>query len=193
MTDLRSQRRMLLLLVAMFFLPIAVSFVLYYATSWRPGSSSNHGELYSPARPLPETLAPPKGKWALLYVGDGQCDANCQRALVFGRQTRLSLNKEMTRVNRMLVATANCCNTAYLSKEHAGLLSLDLGNAANAGDAAPGSAASAFLALIPPADREHSLYVVDPHGNLVMRFDTRESPRGLLTDLNKLLKLSHIG
>jgi len=28
---------------------------------------------------------------------------------------------------------------------------------------------------------------------LMMRFDTRENPKGLLTDLKKLLKLSHIG
>ena len=52
---------------------------------------------------------------------------------------------------------------------------------------------SELLAVIPATDREHSLYVIDPLGNVVMRYDTRESPRGLLTDLKKLLKLSHIG
>ena len=35
--------------------------------------------------------------------------------------------------------------------------------------------------------------IVDPLGNLVMRYDTREPPKGLLDDLKKLLKLSHIG
>jgi len=34
---------------------------------------------------------------------------------------------------------------------------------------------------------------VDPLGNLMMRFDARQEPKGLLSDLQKLLKLSHIG
>jgi hypothetical protein len=51
----------------------------------------------------------------------------------------------------------------------------------------------ALTGQFPSRDREHSLYVVDPLGNLVMRYDAREDPKGLLTDLKKLLKLSHIG
>jgi hypothetical protein len=42
-------------------------------------------------------------------------------------------------------------------------------------------------------NREPSIYVVDPLGNLMMRFDARENPKGLLSDMKKLLKLSHIG
>ena len=37
------------------------------------------------------------------------------------------------------------------------------------------------------------LFIVDPLGNLVLRYDVRQSPKGLLSDLQKLLKLSHIG
>ncbi len=50
-----------------------------------------------------------------------------------------------------------------------------------------------LVAAFPAADRERSLYIVDPLGNLVMRYDTRDTPKGLLDDLKKLLKLSHIG
>ena len=182
--SLRAQRRMLLLLIAMFFLPIIVSFVLYYATDWRPVGTSNHGVLFDPAVALPEAAEPLRGKWSLLYVGDGACDENCRRSLVFARQTRLSLNQEMDRVNRVFLATAGCCDVPYLEGEHKGIKVFDVSEEA---------AREELLALIPPEDREHSLYVVDPLGNLVMRYDTRENPRGLLTDLKKLLKLSHIG
>jgi hypothetical protein len=34
---------------------------------------------------------------------------------------------------------------------------------------------------------------VDPHGNLVMRYATPLDKRGVVKDLEKLLKLSHIG
>ena len=176
---------MLLLLVALFFVPLAASFILYYGMDWRPAGGTNHGELYSPARPLPQSAAPlADRKWTLVHVGDGACDENCRRSLVFARQTRLSLNKEMTRVSRLFLATGNCCDREYLDREHPGLVVLD---------AAADSSLAALLEALPATEREHSLYVVDPLGNLVMRYDTRTAPRGLLEDLKKLLKLSHIG
>ena len=174
-------RRTLYLLLLVFFGPLLLSFCLYYFTDWRPAAQSNHGELI--ARELAGAPAQLKDEWTLVYVGDAACDDACRRALVFGRQTRLSLNKEMTRVKRVLLATANCCTNDYLAKEHEGLVVVDASDAAGA----------ALIGQFPTADRASSLYVVDPFGNLVMRYDAREEPKGLLTDLKKLLKLSHIG
>ena len=50
-----------------------------------------------------------------------RCDDDCRTALVFGRQTRLALNNEMTRVQRVFLATGNCCDTEYFAREQAGL------------------------------------------------------------------------
>lgn len=176
---------MLLLLVAVFFVPVATSFFLYYVVGWRPGGNTSHGELYAQARPLPASSAPlASGKWTLLYAGNGACNEDCRRSLVFARQTRLSLNQDMTRVTRVFIATADCCDRQYLGAEHQGLVVLD---------AASDAALAAVAAALPANDRQHSLYIVDPLGNLVMRYDTRTAPRGLLEDLKKLLKLSHIG
>jgi hypothetical protein len=176
---------MLLLLVALFFLPVATSFFLYYVVKWRPAAGTSHGELYAQAKPLPASSAPlAAGKWTLLYVGGGACNEDCRRSLVFGRQTRLSLNQDMIRVARVFIATADCCDRQYLDTQHQGLVVVD---------AAADPALASVIAAVPAADRQHSLYVVDPLGNLVMRYDTRTEPRGLLDDLKKLLKLSHIG
>ena len=114
-----------------------------------------------------------RDKWSLIYIGDGACDAACRSALVFGRQTRLALNNEMSRVQRVFLATGNCCANDYFAKEQPGLVALDA------------SAAQRLLAQF-PADRGHSLYIVDPLGNLMMSYDARTNPRGLLEDLNKL-------
>jgi hypothetical protein len=176
------QRRTMVLLLALFGLPLAVSFFLYYATGWRPQGTSNHGELISPAIPLDDAAKPLKGKWSLLVVGEGACDEDCQRSLVFARQTRLSLNQEMDRVNRVFLATDGGLDRTWLDSEHPGLKVIDAG----AGHAA-------MLARIPAQDRAHAVFVVDPLGNLMMRYDSREDPKGLLSDLKKLLKLSHIG
>jgi hypothetical protein len=97
------------------------------------------------------------------------------------RQTRVLLAQDMDRVQRVFVAEQNCCNLSFLHTEHPGLALLTPLDAA------------AWLAEFPRTDTAHSLYVVDPLGNLMMRFDARQNPKGLLTDLQKLLKLSHIG
>ncbi len=174
-------RRMLLLLVALFMLPLAVAFIAYYS-GWRPEGNTNHGELLHPIRQLPAIGQSLSGKWALAYVGDGACDSDCQTALVFARQTRLSLAAETNRVKWVLFATGNCCNREYLDAAHPGIVTID----ATADPAA-------LLGVLPGQDLAHSLFVIDPLGNIVLRYDVRNSPRGLLEDMKKLLKLSHIG
>jgi len=187
--------RTVALLAALFLLPLAISFFLYYATPWRPAGHVNHGVLIRPPRPLPLVTLPQvapgegpareiplRGRWSLVYVGDGACDRACRESLYAMRQTRLALNNDMTRIARVFLATGGCCDRVFLAHEHPGLNVLDAG----------GSAAAPLLAEF-PADREHTLFVVDPLGNLMMSYDARRDPHGLLDDLKKLLRLSQIG
>ncbi|HPF26213.1 MAG TPA: hypothetical protein P5528_02530 [Steroidobacteraceae bacterium] len=188
-------RRTLLILAAIFFVPLAISFALYYGELWRPTDSTNKGELISPAVPLPEVMlrnaagaatgsgALFGGKWSVVHIADGSCDADCRAALVAVRQTRLTLANEMPRVQRILLATGNCCDNNYLSTEQAGLLVVDASDAAG----------QTLLGAFPAGDQTHALYIVDPLGNLMMRHDARENPKDLQSDLKKLLKLSHVG
>jgi hypothetical protein len=193
--------RTLAALAALFVLPLAMAFCAYYGTDWRPSGHVNHGELISPARPLPAvalarvgletdapgpppaTAAPFHGRWSLVYIGGGDCDSDCREALTVMRQTRLGLNADMTRVERVFLVTRDCCDRAFLAREHAGLVVLD----------ARAPSQETLLASFPRQGREHTLFVVDPLGNLMMSYDARDNPRGLLEDLKKLLRLSHIG
>jgi len=201
--DLRARNlRTLAGLAALFFLPLLASFWLYYGTGWRPAGHVNHGELISPARPLPDVTLPRvplsaadsrersaaypaafHGKWTLVYVGDGRCDSSCRQSLYVMRQTRLALGTEMTRVARVFLATENCCAQEYLAREQAGIAVFDAG----------GAQGTRLLSEFPVADSPNSLFVVDPLGNLMMRYDVRRDPGGLLIDLKKLLGLSQIG
>jgi hypothetical protein len=206
LADRAAGRRKLLIIAGLFFVPLALSFAVYYGNLWRPTDTSNNGTLITPARPLESVLlttAPQpsgvpgvgavgapiassdlfRGKWSLVYIGDGACDLACQEALVFGRQVRLTLNNEMTRVQRVFLTTGACCNMSYLKAEHEGLTTVDASSAEG----------TRLLAQFPSDARAEMLYVVDPLGNLMMQYDTRESPKGLQSDLKKLLKLSHIG
>ncbi len=194
--DVARGRRTLLGIASLFFVPLMIAFALYYSGGWRPGSSTNNGELITPARPLDASAAftlPDgttsaradllRGHWTLVYIGSGSCDAACERALWVMRQTRLLLAEDMDRVQRVFIARDACCNMEFLGREHKGL---DVVQALD-------PSTRDFFATFPEKDRPNSIYVVDPLGNLMMRSDARENPKGLLGDLTKLLKLSHIG
>ena len=198
MSEARSLRarnlRTVAALAALFFLPLALAFYTYYGTAWRPAGRVNHGSLLTPPRQLPQPALPRvppgasgevtfRGDWTLVYVGDGACDEDCRHALLVMRQTRLALNNDMTRVERVWLTTGTCCPAEAGAPREAGLVVLD----------ASGPAAGALLAAFPAAGRAHSLFVVDPLGNLMMSYDARRDPHGLLEDLRRLLRLSHIG
>jgi hypothetical protein len=198
--ELRARNlRTLAALAALFLLPLVIAFFTYYGTAWRPAAHVNHGQLITPARPLPAALAVVTGeaqsgtpdpavpvfrkRWSLVYVGAGSCNTDCRQALYVMRQTRLALNNDMARVERVFLASEACCDRGFLGREHPGLEVLD----------ASAPAAVPLLAQFPAAGREHLLFIVDPLGNLMMSYDARTNPRGLLEDLKKLLALSHIG
>ena len=122
----RRGRRRLLALAALFFVPLAVAFWLYYGpTDWRPAGASHKGDLIDPARPLPEIALPTaegaptdpgllRGHWTMLYVGDGLCDQRCREALYLMRQSHIALNKDMDRVQRVFLVTGRCCDRGFL-------------------------------------------------------------------------------
>ena len=124
------------------------------------------------------------GKWSLVYIGSGDCDADCQQALYYMRQTQLGLGRLAPRLQRLFLIDRRCCATsAELERSYAGLLARDEDNAAGA----------ALLASFPADARDHTVFIVDPRGNLMMRYDLNAPPKGLLEDLKHLLQLSSIG
>jgi hypothetical protein len=187
-------RRPILWMLLLFAAPLAGAFWLYYGSGWRPTGTTRHGELIEPVRELPPLALADAGKepgknvltgqWTLLVVGSGEsgCDAGCRESLVYARQTWLSLGRENARVRRLLLAGEGCCDAGYLRNEHQGL-AVASGATTGAGE---------VRAAI-PEPREHTVFIVDPLGNLMMRYDVRQDPKGLREDLKKLLDLSHIG
>lgn len=189
-------RRIALLLVVLFGAPLAAAFWLYYGSSWRPARTTNHGTLVRPVVPLADAVLPPllagaaspghplRERWSLVVVATGPdgCDAGCRETLVYARQTWLSLGKLAPRVRRVLLAEPPCCEAEYLQREHGGLVAL------RADDATGRALAAQF-----PQPHARTIYIVDPLGNLMMRYDVRQDPKGLRLDLQKLLELSHIG
>jgi hypothetical protein len=168
-----------LILALLFLAPPLLAWLLYFGSGWRPPGHTNHGALIQPPRPLSDDIF--QGKWSLVYIGEGDCNADCRSALYFMRQTHLGLGELTPRVQRLFLATTHCC-AADLGSAYPGLLALDRS----------GSPGMALLAAFPADARATTLFVVDPRGNLMMRYDSRAAPKGLLEDLKRLLQPSSI-
>ncbi len=192
--DRRTGRRQLLLVASLFFVPLAAASWLYLSSNWRPAVGVQNGELIDPPRPLPDApLLLPDGSaapadalrsgWLLVYVENDACAEPCRRALTDMRQARLALDKDAVRVKRILLHAGACCETGF-GADDSDLHVL----------AAGGAEGAALRALFPPAmTGEPGIYIVDPHGNLMMSYAPSGAARGILRDLERLLRLSHIG
>jgi len=206
------QRRVLIVLMFLFFAPVVVAFILYYGIGWSPGGRVNHGELVEPPVPLPEVALPEagssaaapaavstaakespaeepptflKGKWTLLYLGAGECSAGCRTDLYNTRQVRAALGADRERVQRVFLAEGACCDLGWLHAQQPDLITVQASAAAT-----PLTTILEHAGRTPAADR---VYLIDPLGNLMMFYAVDARPKGMLEDLKKLLRLSHVG
>jgi cytochrome oxidase Cu insertion factor (SCO1/SenC/PrrC family) len=191
MSDPAPPRKLtsLWLIVALTVAPVAASYFLYFF--WKPEGRVNYGELIEP-RALPDPvlaqadgttfrLSQLRGKWLLVSVDAGACDAYCDRKLLYMRQLRLTQGKNADRIERLWLLSDDIAPRAEMAKQYEGTWIV------RAGD-------SGLTGLLPAKGvaADH-IYLVDPLGNLMMRFPRDPDPRLMIKDLGRLLKASQVG
>lgn len=197
----RRQGRFILVIMALLFsAPFLGSWFILNYTDIIGSMSVRHGDLYQPLRQVPDVAVydpriagepeqPLHGKWILLYIAPGPCDEACHENLYRMRQIRLAVGRYTHNLERVWMTDAeNKSDLDRLLAEYDGTLVLDMGRHA---------------AAIQPEDfrydeaanvlEDDSLYLLDPLGNLVMRYRADAEPLQIIKDLNKLLKASRIG
>ena len=188
-----SRARLKLLLVLLVCAaPVIASYFTYYVI--RPDGRVNYADLIEPQQPLSdltftptdggptETMDSLRGKWVMVVLGEPACDASCTTALYNIRQVRLTTGRERSRVERLWLLTGPGEPDRALVEQHEGLLVRRITpEQAARFEAAPGAQAS-----------DH-LFIVDPLGNLMMRYAPQPDPNRMKKDLNKLLRASRIG
>jgi cytochrome oxidase Cu insertion factor (SCO1/SenC/PrrC family) len=178
-------RRTLLLIAAVTLAPVVASYTAYYLFPREP--TANYGTLL-PTSPLPPIagtrldgvpirLTDLRGRWVLLACSTGDCDAACQRKLYATRQARTMQGKEQDRIVRAWLVAGDAAPRAALLEQHPGLVVVRVSDSVPA--ALPGGAAP--------------LYLVDPLGNVVLRYPDDPDIKGIARDLTRLLKASRIG
>ncbi|MDX1654645.1 MAG: cytochrome oxidase assembly protein [Candidatus Competibacteraceae bacterium] len=185
-------RVFLLFVIACFLTPLVAASLLVGV--WDSVGGASHGQLLDPVRPVPPlggtTLSGDpldrdflKERWTLIYGDSGACGEDCRTGLYYTRQVRLALGRELPRVQRLYLLTdpPDPQQRRWLKGEHPDL------TAARVDGGALGFFHRSFAATGP------GIYLVDPLGNLVLRYTLDHDPRDILKDLKRLLKLSHIG
>jgi hypothetical protein len=192
-TARRRGRLKLLLVLLICAAPLIVSYITFYIV--KPTDRTNYGTILD-ARTLPipqmatttldgqpRTLADLKGKWVMLRVGGGKCNDECMRQLYAMRQWRTMQGKNMERMERVWLITDSEPLDTVMMREYDGMELLR----------APAATVAKWLpteAGHPPSDH---IYLIDPLGNLMMRFPFQPEPGRVYKDIAKLLKASAIG
>jgi cytochrome oxidase Cu insertion factor (SCO1/SenC/PrrC family) len=173
--------------------PIILSYLTYYVI--KPTGRTNYGTLIDPReRPIPamasstldgrpETLEQYKGKWIMLKVGGGECGEACQKQLFAMRQWRLMQGKNMNRVERVWLVTDTQPLDTMTIRQYDGMHLLR----------APKDVVSQWLPAEKGTQPADHIYLIDPLGNLMMRFPADPDPRKVYKDIAKLLKASAVG
>lgn len=176
--------------MAVMIAPIALSYMLFY---WgAPSGSVNYGELIKFKKALPDValrktngvtfnISQLRGKWIMLVVDSGVCGESCRKKLYYMRQIRLMQKKEMERIERVWLIDDDKIPETSIKEDFKGTIFI------NARD-------NKLLKEIPAKISRHDhIYMVDPLGNLMMRFPKDIDPSKMAKDIKRLLKVSQIG
>jgi hypothetical protein len=189
MTDAQTKgRRTLIMISLLFAVPIVLAMYMYFeGSSWVPASSTAHGELINPARPLSDTQLIPdddearfRKTWALVVLAEDSCASACADALIDIRQVRLSLGPKMTRMQTIFLPGGETAIASVAQAEHPKLVIVSP------------ETANEFRDVIGPYE-DGEIFLVDPLGNLMMRYPQGTGMGDIREDIAHLFKLSGIG
>ena len=180
--------RLLYAIIVVCITPIVASYLAYYV--FPPTGRTNYGALLPP-RPLDTTelrtldgrpfdFRQLAGKWVLVTAGGGDCGDRCPDALLQMRQQRLMTGKDSERVERVWLVTDDTPLSTVLMREYEGTHFVR----------APAEAIRIWMSAANVSDLDGHVWLVDPMGNLMMRWPRDPDARRVKGDLARLLTAS---
>ncbi|MCK4834262.1 MAG: SCO family protein [Gammaproteobacteria bacterium] len=183
--------------VIAFIAPVALAYVMFFLVDVK--SFVNHGEILDPIvhirsfelkNEVGEIIPQDEltYKWRLISFVGKDCDEHCESRLYDSRQIHTSLGKNKHRLIRMFVhlEPAGESLTRLISETHENIISVT-------GDAESIINALGKNVREDAGIKNNEIYIMDPMGNVMMRFTQEQPNKEFLHDLKKLLKASQIG
>ena len=173
--------------------PLIFSYLAYYVI--KPEGRTNYGQLLDPRLyPIPKLgsvgmdgnpteLDAYKGKWLMVQADASECAEPCQKKLYDVRQLRVAQGKAMDRIERIWFVTDQRPVQTLLMRQIEGTRMLRV----------QPEALKKWLPTEAGTSTADHIYLIDPLGNLMMRFPKDADPNKIKKDLSKLLRASSIG
>ena len=184
----QAKGRLVLLAMVVFFAAPIILVMAMYRFDWHPKGQS-YGDLIEPVVPiqLTEKFKDVKttdvtvesktlwhDKWSAVILAD-QCESVCQTRLHDARQIHASLEKDMNRMQRILITHQQ--ELGNLQQKYPDLIIVN-------------QPIADVDALANTSDR---VYMVDPLGNLMLSYSSKVKPVEMRKDWVRLLKYSWAG
>ena len=182
-------RATLLVLVAVFALPLALAWVLAIGFDWRPENTVNHGVLLEPAlrlksygvmdragaAPTGDAIA---GDWFVVVLRNAACTETCQRLLQIAERVRNAVGRDIPRVSLALLGPDDETPDAQAPRRQTWLLPAD------------GRLVEALALVMGEPRYDHMVLIVDHLGRVALMYPPSEDGHGVLADLKRLLRVS---
>ena len=181
--DRRKPRGRLQLLLILFVVlgPMILATSMYKLKFWVPEGRSYHGVMIGNGEGRADIgIDAQDQRWQLLVSAPGACAEDCQQLVYLARQIQVGLGRDASRASHALAVAQPLAADyqALLGREYPQLQRYPLD-------------AQRYIQKV--GDTAPQLWIVDPHGNLVLRYDAKVKGKHVLDDLRHLLKLSNIG
>ena len=202
MDDVNSNKKnkiIIIVIVLVFITPTILSWYVFNHTNFLESrGASNYGQIITPPIQLEDlSLIDPlnaernntlHGKWSMIYVAES-CDDICMQNVYRMRQIHMGVGKHSLRVQKVLFLTNQ--NVEELSSLFINFKGQQVINTSII-DIDVLLDKFRFKNFSEPLKSER-IYISDPLGNLMMSYPSDINPKGILKDLKKLLRASHIG
>ena len=190
MLNKQQKGRLILIGIALiFFVPIFISWYLVFFSNYKDGVKTiNHGALISPIIQLGQIEMKSisddasyvhDGTWMLMFVENDQCEDECKKNLYSMRQIRLALGKDQDKLERLIITKKQLHWEPY-RVDYAGQKYID-------------PSMKFFNKILKASEGANdlnsgSVYLIDPYGNLIMQYPKDTDPKGIIKDIERLIR-----
>lgn len=181
--------KLFLLMGAIFLAPFVTAWFLYFYTDHQLFGTTNKGQLLTPAfsvarLAVTDYQGTPElnkdNKWIIVYW-QRDCQAHCLAVLDQLSRVRLALGKEMSRTRAWVVTETKLPPTVKETVADINTLAMSP------------LLVDTSKAEMQRVDSGYPILLVDPNGNVIMRYAEDAVPKAIHSDLKHLLKISKIG
>ncbi len=182
------------ILLGLFFIPLFMAIFLYYSGSLSGVRRTNHGQLIQPplhTNALPFITNKNQAQfhhWLLIYFIESPCKQICKKDLYSLRQMHISLGKDASRVMRIIVVEQSIASNQLITDLQRSYPNIEI-HQMNKQQLQQFFAAQKDLLK----SNTNALLIADPLGNVILYNTQNFAAKGVLVDLRRLLKYSHIG